>query len=67
MVERKYLTVKELAKLLRRTPGTVRNDLSQGRIPCVRILGRVLFDKGEIESWIKEQNENGATEETETS
>lgn len=52
-----YLTVEELAVLIRLTPGTIRNKLSKGGgtlPPCTRLSGsrRVLFLMSDVEVWL---------------
>lgn len=49
-----YLTVSEVAELLRIRPRTVYQMVSQRRIPF-RKAGRILlFEESEIDSWTKE-------------
>ena len=51
----KLLTVSEAAKLLRVSPLTLRS-WSRGprpRVPVIRLGRRVLFDRVELEAWIK--------------
>ena len=45
-----YLTVPELALVLRRSSWTIYRDAKSGRIPCHRLnrRGRILFDEGEV-------------------
>jgi excisionase family DNA binding protein len=48
-----YLTVKELATYIRRTPGACRNLVLRRAIPYRKPAGRLLFDKDEIDQWIE--------------
>lgn len=47
------LTLKEVAALLRVSPSTVYRYVRCLGLPCHRIGGRLLFDDGEVEDWIK--------------
>jgi excisionase family DNA binding protein len=53
-VKRQYLTVEEVAELLRSTPRSVHGLTQQNRIPCRRLPGvrRLLFVEEELEAWI---------------
>jgi excisionase family DNA binding protein len=53
--ENELLTVPELAGMLRLSPQTVYRAVSEGRIPCSRILGTVRFDRKKIEEWLEKQ------------
>lgn len=50
---RKYLTVAELADLLRLNPITVANMARAGRIPSYKFGGRVCFTIEDVEAYIK--------------
>jgi excisionase family DNA binding protein len=56
VLQRKLLTVAEASRLLRTSPRTLytwaRGNLP--RVPVVRLGRRVLFDRLELEAWIKE-------------
>ncbi|MER0237036.1 helix-turn-helix transcriptional regulator [Fulvimarina sp. MAC8] len=47
-----YLTTKELAELLRIKERKVYDLASNGEIPCVRAVGKLLFPAGEIAAWM---------------
>lgn len=47
-----YLTTKELAELLRIKERKVYDMASAGEVPCVRVVGKLLFPRSEILSWI---------------
>lgn len=50
----KYLTVSELSQYLKRSPGAIRNLVLRRAIPYRKPAGRLLFDKEEIDLWIKD-------------
>lgn len=47
-----YLTTKELADLLRIGERKVYDLASNGDVPCVRAVGKLLFPKSEITAWL---------------
>lgn len=47
-----YLTTKELADLLRIKERKVYDMASAGEVPCVRVVGKLLFPRDEILGWI---------------
>lgn len=49
-----YLTIKELAKILKVTPRTIQNWIDAG-LPVIRIQGVLRFKLNEIEKWIEER------------
>ncbi len=51
-----YLTVKEVAQMLNRSVGTVRNWCSQGKIPYKKVLGKNMFEKSVLEKWLESQD-----------
>ena len=48
----RYLTTRELAELLRIKERKVYDMASQGKVPCVRVVGKLLFPRIEIMRWI---------------
>jgi excisionase family DNA binding protein len=52
-----FLTLPEVAKLLRLKPRTIYNMVTQGRIPYRRAGRLLLFDQKEIEDWTKVKGE----------
>ena len=58
----KYLTVFELSEYLRRSPGSIRNLVLRRKIPFRKPVGRLLFDKDEIDLWIKDSGGIGLNE-----
>ncbi len=47
-----YLTTKELAELLRIKERKVYDLASAGDVPCIRVVGKLLFPRSEIEAWL---------------
>ncbi|NSX55576.1 helix-turn-helix transcriptional regulator [Parasulfitobacter algicola] len=47
-----YLTTKELADLLRIKERKIYDMASNGDVPCVRVVGKLLFPRAEIETWL---------------
>jgi excisionase family DNA binding protein len=56
MNESKLLSVAELAELLGISDHTVYAWVSKGRLPCVKLGTRTMFDPREIERWIGERS-----------
>lgn len=52
----KYLTVPELADLLRIKERKVYDLAASGRVPCSRATGRLLFPEAEIRAWIARES-----------
>jgi hypothetical protein len=48
-----YFNTKEVATLIGRTPGAVRNLVLRRRIPYRKPGGRLMFLRYEIEAWIE--------------
>ena len=48
-----FLTVEEVAEMLRLKPRTIYNMVSQRRIPFRKAGRQLLFDFGEIEEWTR--------------
>jgi len=48
-----YLTVKELSDYLKRSQGAIRNLVLRRAIPFRKPAGRLLFDRQEIDDWIR--------------
>jgi excisionase family DNA binding protein len=47
-----YLTVPELAELLRIKERKVYDLASSGQVPCIRVTGKLLFPAAEVRDWI---------------
>lgn len=63
----KYYTTKEVAKLFRKTPQTVRRWAKEGRIEAVRVGGRILIPAKALESIKQPVSSTNQIEETENS
>ncbi len=48
-----YLDVKDLSQYLNIKPSTLYAWVAQGKIPHVKINGRIRFQKEEIETWVE--------------
>jgi len=53
------LTADEVADLLSISPKTIYAWAESGRLPCVRLGGRVRFDPGDLTRWIAARKEGG--------
>ena len=49
----RYLTVDQIGNYLKRSPGAIRNLVLRRKIPFRKPGGRLLFDREEIDNWIK--------------
>lgn len=47
-----HLTTKELAALLRLSERKIYDLAAQGEVPCIRLVGKLLFPRDRIEAWI---------------
>lgn len=54
-----FLTVEEVAEMLRLKPRTIYNMVSQRRIPFRKAGRQLLFDVGEIEEWTRSNAAGG--------
>ncbi|WP_235859910.1 helix-turn-helix transcriptional regulator [Tranquillimonas rosea] len=59
MAAPEYLTVKELADLLRVKERKVYDLAASGEVPCSRATGKLLFPAGEIRAWISGASSGG--------
>jgi excisionase family DNA binding protein len=50
------LTVPEVAKILRVSPGTVYNAVKRGDLPHINIGKRVIVPRVQLERWLEQQN-----------
>lgn len=48
-----YLTTQELAELLRIKERKVYDMAASGQVPCIRVVGKLLFPRDDIERWIQ--------------
>ncbi len=58
---REYLTVKELAELLRLKERKIYDLAASGAVPCVKVTGKLLFPEQDIRAWIA-TGQNDASE-----
>lgn len=49
----RYLNVNQISNYLKRSPGAVRNLVLRRAIPYRKPAGRLLFDREQIDEWIK--------------
>ena len=49
----RYLNVNQISNYLNRSPGAIRNLVLRRAIPFRKPAGRLLFDRLEIDEWIK--------------
>ncbi len=52
MTGAEYLTTRELADLLRIKERKVYDLAAGGEVPCIRVVGKLLFPRDEIDAWI---------------
>ena len=57
--DHEYLTVKELAELLRLKERKVYDLAASGEVPCSRATGKLLFPAAEIRAWIENAKSGG--------
>ena len=55
----KLLTPPEVAELLSLKLSTVYSLVASGRLPCVRIGGRIRFDPDDLLRWVAARKEGG--------
>ena len=53
VMEKRFLTPRELAEYLGIARGTIYNWLSEKKIPCFKLGRLVKFDLREIDKWLK--------------
>lgn len=58
--DHEYLTVKELADLLRLKERKIYDLASSGTVPCSKATGKLLFPAAEIRAWIEQAQSGGA-------
>ncbi|MGI3210991.1 substrate-binding domain-containing protein [Roseovarius tibetensis] len=57
--DHEYLTVRELADLLRLKERKIYDLAASGAVPCSRATGKLLFPAGEIRAWIEQAKSGG--------
>lgn len=62
LIQHEYLTVRELAELLRIKERKVYDLAASGEVPCSRATGKLLFPADEIRAWIAKSKSGGAVE-----
>ncbi|MBS0124936.1 helix-turn-helix transcriptional regulator [Thetidibacter halocola] len=60
--DHEYLTVRELADLLRLKERKVYDLAASGAVPCSRATGKLLFPAAEIRAWVARAQNGGAAE-----
>ena len=56
-----FLTVDELAAVLRCQPEKVYRLAARGELPSYKVEGRRLFDRGEVAAWLERQRAGAAS------
>ncbi|OIQ28948.1 MAG: excisionase [Alphaproteobacteria bacterium MedPE-SWcel] len=59
--DHEYLTVHELAELLRLKERKIYDLAASGEVPCSRATGKLLFPAGEIRAWLNRAKSGGTT------
>ncbi|TNJ47492.1 helix-turn-helix transcriptional regulator [Phaeobacter sp. B1627] len=59
--DHEFLTVRELAELLRLKERKIYDLAASGEVPCSRATGKLLFPAGEIRAWLNRAKSGGAT------
>lgn len=57
--DHEYLTVKELAELLRLKERKIYHLAASGAVPCSRATGKLLFPAAEVRAWIEQARSGG--------
>lgn len=60
--DHEYLTVRELAELLRLKERKVYDLAASGAVPCSKATGKLLFPAAEIREWIEQAKPSGVTQ-----
>ena len=55
---KQMLTVKELADYLCVSESTIRKMVRESRIPFIKIISKILFNKSVIDNWIESNQVN---------
>jgi excisionase family DNA binding protein len=51
-----YLNIDELSDYIRFSKSHIYTLKSQNKIPYLKVVGKILFDKAEIEKWLKSKS-----------
>jgi excisionase family DNA binding protein len=60
-MQKRYLTTKEVATLLKVSIGTIRLWTRDNRMPYYKINRHVLFDEDEINNWVASQKQEAVS------
>lgn len=66
MTAKQYLTVSEVARLLKVARYRVYEWVKADQIPYLRTVGRILFDPNEIEEWLRRERADSSREHVHT-
>jgi excisionase family DNA binding protein len=56
-MEQKYLTVNDVSKNLNIGKSTIYTYVERQQIPCLKILGKVMFEKSDLDKWIESKKQ----------
>jgi excisionase family DNA binding protein len=56
-MQKKYITSREVAELLKISIATVKNWTKENKIPYYKVNKRVLFEENELNDWISSQKQ----------
>ena len=51
-VSNKYISIKQVSKLVALSPATNRRAIAKGELKCNRRLGKLLFQESAVRKWI---------------
>ena len=57
MIEKRFITIRDAAKLLSLSVPTIKNQVKEGLIPSYKVGGRRLFDPDELIEWVKSKKD----------
>lgn len=60
-MEKKFLSVRELAEYLDYTEQSIRNLVTQNKIPYLKPNGKLFFEKAAIDNWMRGDHGKSAT------
>jgi excisionase family DNA binding protein len=56
-METKYLTVNDVSKNLNIGKSTLYSYVNNQQIPCLKIAGKVLFEKTDLDKWLESKKQ----------
>jgi excisionase family DNA binding protein len=56
-METKYLTVNDASKNLNIGKSTLYSYVNKQQIPCLKIAGKVLFEKADLDKWLESKKQ----------